>query len=317
MAKFNQDVPQFGSAKPAQAGGSQHCVECEAMLTDALDGTLSAKEQAQFDLHMSGCPTCSQMLTDAQRGAAWLEMLRTPRPEPPTALLERILAQTGGQTSITEPRSLSILPSATAGSPMLANSVSLDGAGNVRLATVLPFRSRVASAFRAKSIGQTLLQPRLAMTAAMAFFSIGLTLNLTGVRLNELRASDLTPSNLQRSFYDAGTHVVRYYNNLRVVYELESRVRDLQRSNDNDVPPAPASDQKPADDSKPGSKPGQKQSLPRSGSGTSRRQGPTGPVSLLAAFHLADTPASPPWRLVCASPAVDTTSSTLQEGESV
>jgi hypothetical protein len=34
---------------------------------------------------------CSQMLADARRGAAWLEMLRTPAPEPPAALLERIL----------------------------------------------------------------------------------------------------------------------------------------------------------------------------------------------------------------------------------
>ena len=31
------------------------------------------------------------------------------------------------------------------------------------------------------------------MTAAMAFFSIALTLNLTGIKLTEIRASDLTP----------------------------------------------------------------------------------------------------------------------------
>ena len=31
------------------------------------------------------------------------------------------------------------------------------------------------------------------MTAAMAFFSIALTLNLTGIKLTEVRAADLTP----------------------------------------------------------------------------------------------------------------------------
>src|ERR1700710_2053072 len=69
------------------------------MLADALDGTLSAADQATFDLHMVGCDTCAAMLADAQRGAAWMEMLRSPRPEPPAALLERILAQTSAQIS--------------------------------------------------------------------------------------------------------------------------------------------------------------------------------------------------------------------------
>ena len=45
---------------------------------------------------MAQCGPCSQMLADARRGAAWLEMLRHPAPEPPAALLERILAQTSG-----------------------------------------------------------------------------------------------------------------------------------------------------------------------------------------------------------------------------
>jgi hypothetical protein len=69
-----------------------------------------------------------------------------------------------------------------------------------------------------------MLQPRLAMTAAMAFFSIALTMNLTGVRLSQLRASDLKPSSILRSCYEAKAKVVRYSDNLRVVYELESRV---------------------------------------------------------------------------------------------
>ncbi len=90
-----------------------------------------------------------------------------------------------------------------------------------------------------------MLQPRLAMTAAMAFFSIALTLNLTGVRLTDLRASDLKPSSIMRSASQAKASVVRYTDNLRVVYELESRVRDLQRSSDDNgstSTPAPQND---------------------------------------------------------------------------
>ena len=53
------------------------------------------------------------------------------------------------------------------------------------------------------------------MTAAMAFFSIALTLNLTGVRLSSLRLADLRPSAV-RSFMErrltmASTPIIRYY----------------------------------------------------------------------------------------------------------
>jgi len=158
-----------------------------------------------------------------------------------------------------------------------------------------------------------MLQPRLAMTAAMAFFSIALTLNLTGVRLQDLRASDLKPSSLKRDFYSANARVVQYYEGLRVVYELESRVHDLQSASDNDATvgskTAPASKATPdrsdpngqaqPDPSKPapGNQPDQKQrpaSGPHSGTGagpgsgqlpnspTSRRDLPGRPLSVAA-----------------------------------
>jgi len=56
-----QDLNQFGSAKPTQSGDPQHCAQCEAMLTDALDGTLSPADQAAFDLHLLSCTPCSSM----------------------------------------------------------------------------------------------------------------------------------------------------------------------------------------------------------------------------------------------------------------
>ncbi len=152
----------------------------------------------------------------------------------------------------------------------------------------------------------TMVQPRLAMTAAMAFFSIALTLNLTGVRLSALKASDLRPAAIQRSFYQANAHVVRYYENLRVVYELESRVRDLQRANDDGGPargpdggsangpaePLEAAPSQPADgrqakpSSQPGNQPGNR-SATRQGGGTSQRQSSVQPAYRQAAFELA------------------------------
>ena len=75
-------------------------------------------------------------------------------------------------------------------------------------------------------------EPRLMMTAAMAFFSIALTLNLTGIRFTQLRMADLRPvairANVERSLNMASVPVIRYYDHLRFVYEVESRVRELR-----------------------------------------------------------------------------------------
>jgi hypothetical protein len=71
-------------------------------------------------------------------------------------------------------------------------------------------------------------QPRLAMTAAMAFFSIALTLNLTGVRLNNLHAADFTPSGLWHNASDMSASATRSFQNMRVVYQVESRVSELR-----------------------------------------------------------------------------------------
>ncbi len=205
------------------------CIECEASLTDALDGVLSPAEQARFDAHIAGCATCSQMLSEAQRGAAWLEMLRTPRPEPSAALLEKILAQTSGAPlNQSKDSSEWVAPVWTEYDLPLMQPVP------VLAGRVLPFRQRIAASSRWQSLRFHLLQPRLAMTAAMAFFSVALTLSLTGVKLNQLRASDLGPSGLRRGFFDARASAARYYGNLKVVYVLESRLEDIRRNREDD-----------------------------------------------------------------------------------
>jgi hypothetical protein len=315
------DFNQFGSVKPSQGSNPQHCAQCEAMLSDALDGTLSATDQATFDLHMAGCPTCATMLADARRGAAWMEMLKSPRPEPPITLLERIIAQTSAKDAVpaTPPIVLGSTdrlrtPNTITGPTLVPSSVQPAFATNV-----IPFRTRLTQGFR--SLGQTMLQPRLAMTAAMAFFSIALTLNLTGVRITDLRASDFKPSSIMRSAYEAKARVVRYSDNLRVVYELESRVRDLQRSSDDNgssTSPAPQNtpatgqqppNQKQDQNQKPGNqKQDQKQTKPNPGS--SRRETPTGSIQ---SVKFARPQAPPPFAtqdLVVRNPSVF-----KQEGE--
>jgi hypothetical protein len=260
------------------------------MLADALDGTLSAADQEFFDLHMAHCGPCAQGLADARRGAAFLEMLRTPAPEPPAELLERILAQTGGAV-------LPAMPQAGFNPATMAHpqeGIAAMAAGYVATGTpggnVIPFPRRFVAAVRRNTIGQLMLQPRLAMTAAMAFFSIALTMNLTGIHPTSLRASDLKPSSLTRDVANARASVARYYGGLRVVYELESRVHDLQSAQDTE-PTAGSQTVAPSNGEPSGqgpvSQPSDKKAAPASGGserdgtkpapspGSSRREDPT------------------------------------------
>jgi hypothetical protein len=177
--------------------------EWEALIADALDETLGAGDAAAFTRHSSECALCAQMLKETRQGLAWTEHLRD-EPEMPAGLLNKILAHTS------EPREPGIAV------PQLAVS------------------AHPAWYRRALPAARQIFEPRLMMTAAMAFFSIALTLNLTGVRLTELRPADLRPSrvraSLTRQYYSTNEQVMKYYENLRLVYEMEARVRELRRS---------------------------------------------------------------------------------------
>lgn len=234
-------MSQFGGAQ--EQTPKRDCLHMEAMLADVLDDALSPAEQAQFDEHLRTCPACTAMLADARRGAAWLDMLHSHQPEPPSDMVARILANTSVRAAAEaaaaeQANHLAFSNASLLGTPMpVAVDAATPAPGSVPFssARVLPFRVRVTG-----RLGPTLgamLQTRMAMTAAMAFFSVALTFNLLGVHVTALRARDLTPSSLRRSASEANARVVRYYESLRVVYELESRVHDLQHSNDSDLEP--------------------------------------------------------------------------------
>jgi hypothetical protein len=190
---------------------SPECGRWETLLADALDGLLSPPDEAFFTAHMATCPACTELYEESRRGREWLEFL-SPEPEVPAGLLDRILAQTGpGQVA-----GYGIVPAA----------------GNV-LPMPQPWQ-------RPGFMGQVrrFAEPRLLMTAAMAFFSIALTLNLTNVRISNLRLSDLRPiavrSFVERRVTMASTPIIRYYDHLRFVYEVESRMRELRRTSESD-----------------------------------------------------------------------------------
>jgi hypothetical protein len=202
----------------AQFPTSPACGQWETLLADALDGLLQPEDEHTFTEHMAGCKACAALFDEARRGREWLEFL-SPEPEVPAGLLDKILAQTGpGQVEgfgLTA-GSAGVLPIAQLGKPAVPAWQQPGFMGQVR---------RFA-------------EPRLLMTAAMAFFSIALTLNLTGVRLSEIRSANFRPAAIrafmERRITTASVPIVRYYDHLRYMYEVESRMRELRRTTEGD-----------------------------------------------------------------------------------
>jgi hypothetical protein len=186
------------------------CALCEAMCPDAVDLTLTPAEQRLFDAHIAGCVSCAQELAEAQRGAAWLAMLKGHVPEPPPALLQRILAETTGATAAVQTAAQTATlpvfaaPPASETTPAIRFSWgALTPAPPVKTSWFASLRRSVSEAVTFRSAG-LVFQPRLAMTAAMAFFSIALTMNLAGVRLSDVERGISQPSSVRRSVADAG-----------------------------------------------------------------------------------------------------------------
>jgi Putative zinc-finger len=200
-----------------EPGRVLRCDEWENLLADALDGTLSAADEAAFSRHHRECALCAQMLKETEQGRSWMQYLAV-EPEVPADLLKKILARTSGPQPGVPAPALS-LPPRPAWHRVMLPAV------------------------------RQVLEPRLMMTVAMAFFSIALTLNLTGVKVTELRAVDLQPSrlraNLTRTYYSTNEQVTKYYKNLRLVYEMESRVRELRRTTDTEPASTPQQTPKP------------------------------------------------------------------------
>jgi hypothetical protein len=181
------------------------CSEFEALLMDALEGQLSGARKESFEAHRRGCAICGPMFADVQAGQIWLRSLEAV--EPPPHLVHNILAATSG-----------VLSTRLAESPAGARAV--------------PFGERVREWWDSWFAPATAFvrQPRFVMSFGMIFFSFSLALNAAGVKAADVAKIDLRPAALRHAYNDAQIRVVKYYDNIRFVYEIESKVRELKRA---------------------------------------------------------------------------------------
>jgi hypothetical protein len=175
------------------------CAEVEGLLAEALDGALHGPTLAAFEAHQQDCATCRSLVEEARAGMHLLEALE--EAEPPRNLVHNILAQTIGalpsEHAVVKPR------------------------GESRLERL---KARLAPIFAGVAT------PRFAMSFGMAFFSITMLLGIAGFHFADVRNWDLSSKGITKAYYATEGRVMRYYENMRLVYEIESRVRDLRHA---------------------------------------------------------------------------------------
>jgi len=198
-----------GKQDNGQESQKMTCSEFDALLSQAIDGTLAGERLAGFEAHGRECQLCGPLLQEAESGRSWLKSLA--EVEPPENLVTNILLSTSG---VVPKRHL-------AGEPEPSLFAKL-GQWGVALASPVFAVAR---------------QPRFAMSFGMAFFTLSVTLSFAGVKLSDLRHMDLRPSAIRRSYYETTGRVQKYYENIRFVYEIESRVRQFKEATAPAEPP--------------------------------------------------------------------------------
>jgi hypothetical protein len=188
---------------PGESKPGMQCAEFDALLNEALDENLSGQTLASFRAHARVCVVCGPLLAEADAGRRWLKSLA--EVEPPANLVHNILLATTGHES----------------SPVAAGAKGPVSWADTVTAWLRPVFAPVLAAGR---------QPRFAMSFGMAFFSLSISLSLAGVKVNDLRQLDLRPTAIKRTYYETTGRAVKYYENIRFVYQIESRVRELKRA---------------------------------------------------------------------------------------
>ncbi|MCI0402967.1 MAG: zf-HC2 domain-containing protein [Acidobacteria bacterium] len=187
------------------------CTEFEALLADAVDGALSDPRKNQFRAHAQACAKCGSLFAEVLTGRNWLKSLE--EAEPPTLMVRNILLATTGTVSETM--------AAESWGSRIRRWTELLGMPSLRM----------------------VFQPRFAMSFGMAFFSVSLLLNVVGVDLRDVRLADLRPSNLQRSaleqYYETTARVEKYYDNMKLVQDLQARMREIRNATSDAAQPAP------------------------------------------------------------------------------
>jgi hypothetical protein len=167
------------------------CAEVEILLCDYVDGTLRGEEKTVFESHLAGCGACAELAKDVAGVTAFIETVAVA--EPPAELLTRILHE---------------IPN-----------------GKQRTASRPSWWRKLFGGWV-----NTVLSPRYAMGMAMTVLSFSMIAKFAHIEPRKLTQADLDPVKIWASIDDrshrAWDRAVKYYDNLRLVIEIQSRLKE-------------------------------------------------------------------------------------------
>jgi anti-sigma factor RsiW len=161
------------------------CDQIEARLSDYLDGLLTGPERAEYEAHAESCPECAPLLASVRSLVGELHAMG--EVEAPPRLVYAILDKTLG------PRET------VSGWQALLNLI------------------------------RGMATPKFAYGAASVFATLVILASSLGVSFRNPKIADLKPTNIYHNA-DRQVHLVyarsvKYVSDLRVVYEIQSRLR--------------------------------------------------------------------------------------------
>lgn len=188
-----------------------NCGDVEILICDYVDSTLAPADKAALELHLSHCAACAELARDSAAAVSFIE--RSADVEPPPELVTRILFDAPWS------------------------------------------KEKQGSKLRTwvRAILSPVLQPKLAMGIAMTMITLSFLWRYAVPR--QLRASDLQPSKVwaaleDRSYYAWG-RTVKFYENLKFVYQIQAMLRDLQQQDEEQQPKGtPKASDRPAEQRK-------------------------------------------------------------------
>lgn len=172
-----------------------HCAEFDLIVCDYVDGTLSSAGRSACDQHLAGCAGCREAVAEQRALLSFLEGV--PEVEPPQELITRLVQD----------------------SPLHKQAEKRAKRGW--------FRRLIAPLI------DPILQPRVAMGMAMTILSFSM-LGKFAAPVKQLKPSDLDPVKVWSAMEDKAHRTwergVKYYDNLRLVWEVRSRLAEIEKS---------------------------------------------------------------------------------------
>jgi Putative zinc-finger len=165
------------------------CLEIENILGLYVEGGLAESQSAVVRAHLSTCEACALLVLEMEFTISLCKEF--PELEPPPRLIEKVLQETIG------------------------------------LHQSLSWKEYLRELFR-----PVYASPRFATGACLAAISFSIVMNALGVNLGEVRWSQITPRNvvdgLNRTVNVAYDNSMRRLNDLKILYQLQSKIEELR-----------------------------------------------------------------------------------------